>query len=112
MDLRFFDRNILVSLEGLSVVKLSDLGLSRTLASSPYYRKTSDDKVPVKWMAPESIRDRVYSSASDVWSYGVLCWEVFRMGERPYAELTPEGAATAVLRGKRLGQPVNCPDDM
>ena len=77
--------NVLVSKDGLGCVKLGDLGLSRTLSSSPYYIKSSNDKVPVRWMAPESILHRKYSVASDVWSFGVFCWEVFADGEKPYA---------------------------
>ncbi len=89
---------MLVGESGLASVKLSDLGMSRVLSSS-YYRKTArykvgavDDEqsavlrcvqVPVKWMAPESIFDARYSSASDVWSFGVLGWEVFMLGEEP-----------------------------
>ena len=77
-------RNVLVGMDGLKTVKLNDFGLSRTLTTSSYYMKTSDDKVPVKWMAPESVIDRKYSSASDVWSFGVFCWEVFEHGKTPY----------------------------
>ncbi len=63
--LSFADRrNILVAPVEPVNVKLSDVGLARTLESSTYYRKTSDDKVPVKWMAPECIHDRKYSSKS------------------------------------------------
>ncbi len=72
----FFDRNVLVKDPRMEVVKLSDVGLSRALSTSDYYRKSSQTRVPVKWMAPESVLDRVYTSASDVWSFGVLCWEV------------------------------------
>ena len=69
-------RNVLVGINGLGSVKLNDFGLSRTLTTSNYYKKTSNDKIPVKWMAPESVFERVYSTKSDVWSFGVLCWEV------------------------------------
>ena len=69
-------------------------------------------QVPVKWMAPESITDRKYSTSSDVWSFGVLCWEVFSLGEAPYRALSAEGAVNAVLRGNRLERPELCPEDM
>ena len=105
-------RNALVGPQGHAQVKLSDLGLSRTLSSSPYYLKTSNDKVPVKWMAPEGIFERKYSLKSDVWSYGVLCWEVYTLGEQPYPGMTAEGAVNAVQRGHRLGQPEGCPEPM
>ena len=61
-------RNVLVGSVGLGVVKLSDVGLSRALAASDYYRKTSAMRVPIKWMAPESIHTRLYTARSDVWS--------------------------------------------
>jgi len=61
---------------------------------------------------PESITERVYSTASDVWSYGVLLWEIFTMAEKPYADMTAEGAIGAVLRGYRLPRPAKCPENM
>ena len=68
-------------------------------------------QVPVKWMAPESIADRVYTSASDVWSFGVLLWEIFTLAERPYPDMTAEAAVNAVLRGYRLPRPERCSED-
>ena len=68
-------RNVLLATKG-------DFGMSRAMEEKDYYRKTSNDRVPVKWMAPESIRDKVYSHASDVWSFGVLLWELFSFGRR------------------------------
>jgi serine/threonine protein kinase len=103
---------VLVGAAGLSVVKLSDVGLSRTLASSDYYRKTSNNLVPVKWMAPESILERMYTSASDVWSFGILCWEVFSLGEVPYPRRTAEEVLLLLKRGERMPKPDLCPDNM
>ncbi len=89
-----FLSNVLVGTD-LSSVKLSDVGLSRTLMTSDYYRKVTKSKVPIvcfkletdagqvpaKWMAIESLFDKIYNTKSDVWSFGVLCWEVYAFGE-------------------------------
>ena len=103
-------RNVLVGFEGLRVVKLNDFGLSRTLSSSDYYRKVSSDKIPVKWMAPESVLERKYSSACDVWSFGVLCWEVFEQGRTPYPGVPIENVMNFLLRGNRMAKPHACPE--
>jgi hypothetical protein len=63
-------------------------------------------------MAPESISDRVFSSESDVWSYGVLCWEVFTVADRPFADLTADKTVEAIARGKRLPRPDQCPEEV
>ena len=80
-------RNILVGVDGLQTVKLSDVGLSRPLNAAQYYRRSTNGKVPAKWLSVENIADNRYSHASDVWSFGVLCWEVFSFGEEPYSGL-------------------------
>lgn len=69
-------------------------------------------QIPVKWMAPESLVDRKYSVLSDIWSFGVFCWEAFALGEQPYKELTVDGTVNAVLRGHRMSQPVLCPENV
>ena len=66
-------------------------------------------QVPVKWMAPESILERRYTSKSDVWSFGVLCWEVFSRGKAPFKDLSAEGFLSALMHGVRLEQPERCP---
>ena len=75
---------MLVGSSGLDCVKLSDVGMSRALKESEYYRKTSKGKVPAKWMAIECLIDRRYTHASDVWSFGVMCWELYSFGATPY----------------------------
>ena len=100
-------RNILVGDAGLSMVKLSDLGMSRTLTSS-YYRKTANYRVPAKWMAPESLFDNISTHASDVWSFGVLMWEVMSLGVDPYDDMNAEQAVRAIAGGYRMARPSAC----
>ena len=105
-------RNVLVGNNGIRTVKLNDFGLSRTLSTSNYYKKSSNDKIPIRWMSPESVLDRKYTSASDVWSFGVFCWEVLEEGKVPYAELRAEMVLAACLKGHRLQKPTECPREM
>jgi len=63
-------------------------------------------------MAPESIVDRIYTSASDVWSFGVFLWELLSLGCTPYTGMTAEAAVNAVLRGYRLQRPAKCSEDL
>ena len=102
-------RNVLVARSGLNSVKLNDFGLSRTISTSNYYKKQSNDKVPIKWMAPESIVDRKYSSASDVWSYAVFVWEVYERGTTPYPGTDLDKVIGLLSRGYRLPKPEACP---
>uniref|UniRef100_A0A0X3PAB5 Fibroblast growth factor receptor 2 n=1 Tax=Schistocephalus solidus TaxID=70667 RepID=A0A0X3PAB5_SCHSO len=88
-------RNVLI---GESyVAKIADFGLTRTACD--YYRKCSDGRLPIKWMAPESIFDRRYTTKSDVWSFGILLWEIFSYGSTPY----PAHSAESLLRALRSG---------
>jgi serine/threonine protein kinase len=63
-------------------------------------------------MAIESVFDRVYTTSSDVWSFGVLCWEVFTFGEEPYPDMEIEETVMAVLHGHRLSRPQDCSPEM
>ena len=99
-------RNVLCAAN--NEVKLSDFGLSRNIVESDYYRKKSDDRVPVKWMAPESINERIYTNLSDVWSFGVLIWEITSLAQSPYAEYSAMEAIAAITAGYRMKKPELC----
>jgi len=102
-------RNVLVG-SSITDVRVSDFGLSRRMAEGKeYYRKVSGDKIPVRWLPLESIQYKKYSPASDVWSFGVLGWEIFSGGQRPWALLSPVETVLAVAQGFRLQRPQGCP---
>lgn len=92
-------------------VRVSDFGLSRDVYQRDYYRasKTATD-MPVRWMAPECIEFHQFSSKSDVWSYGVLVWELMTRGKIPYATVNTWEIATVLKCGIRLEKPDSCPD--
>ncbi|XP_059483009.1 vascular endothelial growth factor receptor 1-like isoform X2 [Neocloeon triangulifer] len=75
-------RNVLLAED--NVVKICDFGLARSMYRSNNYKKEGDGPLPVKWMAIESIRDRVFSTQSDVWSFGIVLWEFFTLAHTPY----------------------------
>ncbi|KAF5406106.1 Protein tyrosine kinase [Paragonimus heterotremus] len=90
-------RNILIGER--FVVKIADFGLTRSV--SDYYKKTSTGRLPIKWMAPESLFDRIYTTKSDVWSFGVLLWEIFTLGSVPYPSIAPERLLPMLQDGYR-----------
>uniref|UniRef100_A0A674MKT8 Ephrin type-B receptor 3 n=1 Tax=Takifugu rubripes TaxID=31033 RepID=A0A674MKT8_TAKRU len=103
-------RNILVNSN--LVCKVSDFGLSRFLEddpSDPTYTSTLGGKIPIRWTAPEAIAYRKFTSASDVWSYGIVMWEVMSYGERPYWDMSNQDVINAVEQDYRLPPPMDCP---
>uniref|UniRef100_A0AAQ4PLC0 receptor protein-tyrosine kinase n=1 Tax=Gasterosteus aculeatus aculeatus TaxID=481459 RepID=A0AAQ4PLC0_GASAC len=103
-------RNILVNSN--LVCKVSDFGLSRYLeedTSDPTYTSSLGGKIPVRWTAPEAIAYRKFTSASDVWSYGIVTWEVMSFGERPYWDMSNQDVINAIEQDFRLPAPMDCP---
>ncbi|XP_012688356.2 protein tyrosine kinase 2aa isoform X20 [Clupea harengus] len=99
-------RNVLVS--SADCVKLGDFGLSRYMEDSSYY-KASKGKLPIKWMAPESINFRRFTSASDVWMFGVCMWEILMFGIKPFQGVKNNDVIGRIENGERLAMPPNCP---
>ncbi|KAK3522536.1 hypothetical protein QTP86_021145 [Hemibagrus guttatus] len=123
-------RNILVNSN--LVCKVSDFGLSRVIDDDPeaVYTTTGKmqavmnlmftpatdlrfteqgGKIPVRWTAMEAIQYRKFTSASDVWSYGIVMWEVMSYGERPYWDMSNQDVIKAIEEGYRLPAPMDCP---
>ncbi|KAM7538002.1 hypothetical protein Aperf_G00000072052 [Anoplocephala perfoliata] len=103
-------RNCLV--DGRGVVKVGDFGLCRDIYERNYYHKVGAGKLPVRWMAPESLQSAYFTSRSDVWSFGVVLWEIATMACLPYQGMSHNEVISYVLEGNTLvsgGAPINCP---
>ncbi|CAJ0568048.1 unnamed protein product, partial [Mesorhabditis spiculigera] len=104
-------RNILVA-ENFAL-KISDFGLSRNTSSSKdYYRKKGNGRLPVKWMAPEALDAHIYTTESDVWSYGILLWEIMTLGGTPYPTIQMHQLYNYLKDGYRMEAPHNCPQEI
>ncbi|XP_048506563.1 focal adhesion kinase 1 isoform X2 [Athalia rosae] len=99
-------RNVLVSSN--SCVKLADFGLSRWVEDQSYYT-ASKCKLPIKWMAPESINFRRFTTSSDVWMFGVCMWEILMLGVKPFQNVRNNEVIRKLENGERLALPNHCP---
>lgn len=108
-------RNCLVSSRKREerVVKLADFGLARDIFTSKYYKKINDSAMPIKWMAPECLMEQKFTTMSDIWSFGVVMWEVMGYCQRkPYSIVDPFLIHTHLEAGNRLEKPQGCGEDM
>ncbi|XP_037135971.1 vascular endothelial growth factor receptor 1 isoform X3 [Syngnathus acus] len=97
-------RNVLLS--DNKVVKICDFGLARDIYKDPDYVRKGDARLPLKWMSPESIFDKVFTTQSDVWAFGVLLWEIFSLGASPYPGLhIDEDFCRRLKAGTRMRAP-------
>nr|XP_027221997.1 ephrin type-A receptor 4-A-like [Penaeus vannamei] len=102
-------RNVLVNAQ--LICKIADFGLSREIESHTEGAYTTrGGKIPVRWTAPEAIAFRKFTSASDVWSLGIVMWEVMSYGERPYWNWSNQDVIKSIEKGYRLPAPMECPE--
>ncbi|XP_053687388.1 insulin-like receptor isoform X2 [Sabethes cyaneus] len=103
-------RNCMVA--GDLTVKIGDFGMTRDIYETDYYRKGTKGFLPVRWMSPESLKDGVFTSSSDVFSYGVVLWEMATLASQPYQGLTNDQVLRYVIDGGVMERPENCPDKL
>uniref|UniRef100_A0A8C0Y9H6 Tyrosine-protein kinase n=1 Tax=Cyprinus carpio carpio TaxID=630221 RepID=A0A8C0Y9H6_CYPCA len=104
-------RNVLLVTQHYA--KISDFGLSKALAEEEnYYKAKGHGKWPLKWYAPECMNYLKFSSKSDVWSFGVLMWEAFSYGQKPYKGMKGNEVIQMIESGERMSAPADCPAEM
>ncbi|KAM8714263.1 hypothetical protein ACLKA7_014404 [Drosophila subpalustris] len=104
-------RNVLISLD--RTIKIADFGLSRDVYHENVYRKSGGSgKLPIKWLALESLTHQVYTSQSDVWSFGVLLYEIITLGGMPYPSISPRDLLQLLRQGQRMKRPEGCTDEL
>ncbi|XP_075680869.1 uncharacterized protein LOC113797385 isoform X2 [Dermatophagoides pteronyssinus] len=97
-------RNVLVCEN--NILKIADFGLARRIQGD-YYRKTTNGRLPIKWMAIESLENQMYTTHSDVWSFGILLWEIMTLGRTPYPGINVHELWKRLESGYRMEQPIN-----
>lgn len=103
-------RNILVCAN--LQLKVADFGLAKDVYEEDFYQKTTSGNLPLKWMAPESLIDRVFTTASDVWSFGVTMWEIYEFGATPYPTTQNREILDFLKAGYRMPRPQTCPEEI
>ncbi|CAL8243609.1 unnamed protein product [Lota lota] len=103
-------RNCLVG-DGL-VVKIGDFGMSRDIYSTDYYRVGGHTMLPIRWMPPESVLYRRFTVETDVWSFGVIMWEIFTYGKQPWFQLSNTEVMECLVQGAVLDRPRACPKEV
>nr|CAD7575383.1 unnamed protein product [Timema californicum] len=99
-------RNVLVGEN--HVCKVADFGFARDVIANHVYERKSEGRLPIRWMAPESLYDNIFSVKSDVWSFGILIWEIVTLGSTPYPGLAAADVMKKVRDGYRLDKPEHC----
>lgn len=103
-------RNCMVAAD--LTVKIGDFGMARDIYETDYYRKGDKGRLPVRWMSPESLKDGVFTTSNDVFSYGVVLWEMATLASQPYQGLSNDQVLRYVIDGGVMERPENCPDKL
>ncbi|XP_054829766.1 insulin receptor-related protein [Eublepharis macularius] len=103
-------RNCMVSED--FTVKIGDFGMTRDIYETDYYRKGGKGLLPVRWMSPESLKDGIFNTHSDIWSFGVVLWEIATLAEQPYQGMSNEQVLRFVMDTGVLEKPENCPEKL
>lgn len=103
-------RNILVGEN--KVCKVADFGFARDVISNHVYERKSEGRLPIRWMAPESLYDNIFTTKTDVWSFGILMWEIVTLGSTPYPGLAAAEVMRRVRDNYRLEKPEHCKREM
>ncbi|XP_078343668.1 angiopoietin-1 receptor-like [Oculina patagonica] len=103
-------RNVLLGKD--YIAKVSDYGMARDVYEQLMYKKETQGKLPVKWMAIESLETYIFTIESDVWAYGVLLWEIESGGLKPYAGMSTTELISELKKGYRLEKPDGCSEEM
>ncbi|CAG0919826.1 unnamed protein product [Notodromas monacha] len=99
-------RNVLVGEK--NICKVADFGFARDLVGNGVYERKSEGRLPIRWMAPESLYDNIFTAKTDVWSFGVLMWEIVTLGSTPYPGMAAGDVMRKVRDGYRLEKPDHC----
>lgn len=108
-------RNCLVNMneDETVTVKIGDFGLAREVYSMHYYKQANDNKLlPIRWMAPEAIMDGLFTVKSDIWSFGIVLWELLTLGYQPYPGMDNQRVIEHIKNGGTLDIPDKCPKEM
>ncbi|XP_065841406.1 uncharacterized protein [Oscarella lobularis] len=103
-------RNVLVVDEKL--LKVSDFGLTRAVHQDGIYPQKTTRRLPLRWMSVEAIADRLFTEQSDVWSFGVVMWEICTLGSFPYSSVSTKDLLSHLRTGGRLERPDNCSEEL
>ncbi|XP_070582065.1 fibroblast growth factor receptor 1-like isoform X2 [Ptychodera flava] len=103
-------RNILLGDD--KICKISDFGLARNVHGVDIYEKKSQSPLPIRWMALESLIESVYTTKSDVWSYGIVLWEIVTLGSTPYGSMISKKVIEKLRGGYRIPRPGHCSEDI